>query len=132
MAQTRQTVQKEIIRNAVANMHNHPTAEAVYEAVATRHPRISKATVYRNLNQMAQDGAILRVPVPNGADCFDFNIRKHYHIRCEVCSCIFDAEAPYREELDHLPRQSSGCEITGHSILFYGVCPQCKAAGSQS
>lgn len=131
MAQTRQTVQKEIIRNAVVNMHNHPTAEAVYEAVAARHPRISKATVYRNLNQMAQDGAILRVQVPNGADCFDFNIRKHYHIRCEACGCVFDAEAPYREELDQLPGQSGGFEITGHSILFFGLCPRCKTAGDR-
>ena len=62
--QTRNTIQRQIVLQAVNQMHNHPTADAIYAVIAAQHPTISKATVYRNLNQLAAQGEILRVPVP--------------------------------------------------------------------
>ncbi len=76
--QTRNTVQRQIVLQAVLRMHDHPTADTVYAAVAADHPSISKATVYRNLNQLASQGEIRRVAVPNGADRYDFNLEEHY------------------------------------------------------
>ena len=61
--QTRNTIQRQIVLQAVNQMHNHPTADAIYAVIAAQHPTISKATVYRNLNQLASQGEILRVPI---------------------------------------------------------------------
>ena len=71
----RNTVQRAMTLEAVRRLHAHPTAEEVYRQVAAEHPSVSRATVYRNLNQLAAQGEILRVPVPTGADHFDFNIK---------------------------------------------------------
>ena len=57
--QTRNTIQRQIVLQAVNQMHNHPTADAIYAVIAAQHPTISKATVYRNLNQLAAQGEIL-------------------------------------------------------------------------
>ena len=57
--QTRNTVQRQIVLQAVRSLHDHPTADSVYAVVAAEHPSISKATVYRNLNQLALQGEIL-------------------------------------------------------------------------
>ena len=92
--QTRNTIQRQIVLQAVNQMHNHPTADAIYAVIAAQHPTISKATVYRNLNQLAAQGEILRVPVPTGADHFDFNIKPHYHVRCTKCGGVFDVFMP--------------------------------------
>lgn len=86
--QTRNTIQRQIVLQAVNQIHNHPTADAIYAVIAAQHPTISKATVYRNLNQLAAQGEILRVPVPTGADHFDFNIKPHYHVRCTKCGGV--------------------------------------------
>ena len=56
--QTRNTIQRQIVLQAVNQMHNHPTADAIYAVIAAQHPTISKATVYRNLNQLAAQGEI--------------------------------------------------------------------------
>lgn len=45
--QTRNTIQRQIVLQAVNQMHNHPTADAIYAVIAAQHPTISKATVYR-------------------------------------------------------------------------------------
>lgn len=92
--QTRNTIQRQIVLQAVNQMHNHPTADAIYAVIAAQHPTISKATVYRNLNQLAAQGEILRVPVPTGADHFDFNIKPHYHVRCTKCGGVFELFMP--------------------------------------
>ena len=40
----RNTIQKQLVLEAVAQLHNHPTAEQVYAQVVKAHPTISKAT----------------------------------------------------------------------------------------
>ena len=48
--------QREVIRQIMAGTALHPTADMVYEWVRRETPNISLATVYRNLNCLAQSG----------------------------------------------------------------------------
>ncbi|MEG0830049.1 MAG: transcriptional repressor [Anaerovoracaceae bacterium] len=123
--QKRNTVQKDVILKTVTKLKIHPTAEEIYAEVVCDYPRISKATVYRNLNQMAEAGIILRIQVPNSADCYDYHVDNHYHLKCTKCGRIYDVEIPYMEELDKKFTEKSGCEIDGHSIIFKGRCSKC-------
>lgn len=124
--QTRNTVQRQIVLQAVRSLHDHPTADSVYAVVAAEHPSISKATVYRNLNQLALQGEILRVPVPTGADCFDFNTQEHYHVRCTECGNVYDVFMPPITDLLDRVTDSSDVELTHYDILFEGVCAACR------
>lgn len=108
------------------SLHDHPTADSVYVVVAAEHPSISKATVYRNLNQLALQGEILRVPVPTGADRFDFNTQEHYHVRCTECGNVYDVFMPPITDLLDRVTDSSGVELTHYDILFEGVCAACR------
>lgn len=123
--QTRNTLQKDIILKAVNRLHNHPTAEMIYEEVTREYPRVSKATVYRNLNQMAQQGQILRIQIPNSADRYDFNTSGHYHLKCTGCGQVFDMDIPYMEQLNQLDLSEQGFTIEDHNIIFQGTCQQC-------
>ena len=122
----RNTVQRAMTREAVRRLHAHPTAEEVYRQVAAEHPSISRATVYRNLNQLAAQGEILRVPVPTGADHFDFNIKPHYHVRCTKCGGVFDVFMPPVTDLIDRVEDSSGVELHRYEILFEGICSACR------
>ena len=124
--QTRNTVQRQIVLQAVRSLHDHPTADSVYAVVAAEHPSISKATVYRNLNQLALQGEILRVPVPTGVDRFDFNTQEHYHVRCTECGNVYDVFMPPITDLLDRVTDSSDVELTHYDILFEGVCAACR------
>lgn len=124
--QTRNTIQRQIVLRAVQERCDHPTAETLYEAVASEHPSISKATVYRNLNQLASQGMIRRVPIPNSADRFDFNVEQHYHVRCTVCGAVYDVQMPYLADLVDQVEDASGVEVQRYDILFEGVCADCR------
>lgn len=122
----RNTIQKKIILNTVQNMHNHPTAEDIYEKIGAENPNISKATVYRNLNLMAEQGLIKRVKLSEGPDRYDFNTSKHYHIRCKRCGKTVDAPMDYIEGINDLLRDTCGFDTDEHIIEFIGLCPDCK------
>ena len=122
---TRNTVQRALVLDAVRSMHNHPTSADVYETVRQAHPSISRATVYRNLNVLADQGEVLRVHVAGGADRYDLRSDPHYHLKCTVCGRIFDADLPYMEQLVDEVRHTEGFFITGHDIVFTGICGQC-------
>ncbi|KKP64295.1 MAG: Transcriptional regulator, Fur family [Candidatus Moranbacteria bacterium GW2011_GWF2_34_56] len=71
------TNQKQIILNYLEKNKSHPSAEEVFLNVKKILPRISLATVYRNLEQFAQTGKILEI---NGATKrFDGDISDHQH-----------------------------------------------------
>lgn len=127
----RKTIQREMILRAVRHMHGHPTAEDVYQEVHREYPAISKATVYRNLHQLAQEGEIKPVLLPDSPERFDNKLRKHYHFQCKSCGRIFDVETKDLAGIDDAGLNNSvhrayGFQVDEHDIIFKGICPQCR------
>lgn len=130
---SRNTVQRTIIAGALRELANHPTADEVYEAVHEEHPTIGRATVYRTLGRLADESAIGRVRINNGADRFDHRPFAHYHVRCVRCGRVDDVMIPLlSSEVDEAAARASGYQIDGHSLQFDGVCPACQASEARS
>lgn len=120
----RQTIQKHLILKAIDTLC-HATADEVYETVSQKMPSISKGTVYRNLNQLVQTGQIARVQIPGGADYFDKTITDHTHARCVKCGRIDDVKASDLN-LSNQVNSVNGFQILGYTLLFDGLCPDCR------
>lgn len=126
---TRNTVQRGIIEAELRHLANHPTADEVYTAVHEGHPSISKATVYRTLNMLSEEGAISRVKINNGADHFDHTAFFHYHVRCLGCGKVDDVMIPTLAGIEETASAASGYHVVSHTLQFDGYCPACQAKG---
>lgn len=127
MAQ-RNTVQQKIIAGQLAKLHgSHPTADEVYQSMKDEYPSISRATVYRNLNKMSDNGQALKVRVSSGADHFDDTLRPHYHVACAKCGRVDDVEVDLPSSVtESLSKATApGFTITGYELLFCGLCSAC-------
>lgn len=122
----RKTIQRALTLKAVQTMRNHPTAEEIYEAVSAEHPNISRGTVYRNLNQLSEDGEIREMEVPGGADHFDHRCNDHYHVRCLKCGRVFDVDMDYMPDLAKKIKDTHGFQFEGYDLMFKGICPDCR------
>ncbi len=120
----RNTVQRTLVLETVRSLHCHPTAEEIYSEVVSRCPAISRGTVYRNLNNLADEGEILRVQVANAPDRFDFTTHPHAHFRCKCCGKVFDFTIPHTALPEEL---NQGFTVEDYQLVFCGSCPQCKA-----
>lgn len=127
MKQKRNTVQKGIVFEVFREMHNHPSAGMVYEAVHARYPEISKATVYRILADAALEGDVLRLKLSDADDRYDVTLDKHYHIVCRSCGAVADVVTKVDE--CGLLGATAGCEdffVEGIHVEFSGLCKDCR------
>ena len=126
MSIKRNTNQRKIILDAVKKMHIHQTVEEVYEEIKKTHPNISKATVYRNLHQLSENGDIRQVSMPDDVERYDRRTDRHYHFQCKICGTIYDIDIDYLERIDETVQQKYNFQIDDHDILFKGICQNCK------
>lgn len=122
----RNTIQRQLVYNAVQSSKNHPTADEIYSVIKESYPDISLATVYRNLNLLAQDNEIRKICMPDSADRFDCTVMPHYHIKCTCCNRFEDISTEYQQQLDGAVTQDTGYLVESHDIVFQGLCPECS------
>ncbi|MGN1047429.1 MAG: transcriptional repressor [Eubacteriales bacterium] len=122
----RNTIQRSLVLDAVNKLRCHATADEIYEEIVKEHPNISRATVYRNLNLLSEEGKIRKMEIPGGADRFDHMCHEHCHVRCEKCGRVFDVDMEYITGLEKNIKNDRGFDFTGYDILFRGICPDCK------
>lgn len=122
----RNTIQRTFVLEAVNKLHCHATADEIYNEIAKKHPTISRATVYRNLNLLSEMGEIRRLELLGSADRFDHISSNHCHVKCEVCGRVFDVDMDFVSGLESGIRDAHGFDFTGYDIIFHGICPECK------
>lgn len=122
----RNTIQRNLVLEAIHTMKSHVTAEEVFEFIRKKHPHIGKGTIYRNLGILAEEGEIRRVEIPDGPDRFDFTLKDHYHVRCIRCGEVFDVTMDVLSDLMSKVRGPQGMEFLDYDISFKGICPDCR------
>ena len=124
----RNTVQRSLVLDAVRSMRNHPTSAEVYERVREKHPSISRATVYRNLEALRERGEVTHGLLENGESLYEAarpEEHKHYLI-CKGCNAMVDLPGCPLHALEEIAG-SSGFTVTDHVIQLYGYCKDCQS-----
>lgn len=125
MTNRRNTIQKDLVRNAVYEMKRHVTANEVYEFIKEAYPTIGKGTVYRNLDILIEEGALRKIEVPDGPNRFDFALNNHYHVRCIKCGNVSDVDMDEIPNLLERINNTHGIKFLDYDILFKGICLKC-------
>ena len=118
--------QREIILETLKENVVHPTAEYLYEKVKEKNEKISLATLYRNLNKLAQKGIIKKIEGLETSSHFDNNTHKHYHFICKKCGKVFDVSAEVAPDLIEKTTRFTEFIIESHDVVFSGICKNCN------
>lgn len=102
----------------------HPTADEVYQLAREKNPTISLGTVYRNLNNLAEEGEIKKIPMPDGKCRFDGNTNEHYHAICQGCGRVTDFDFDLSALRENLKSQNM-FDLKGYEFVAYGMCGDC-------
>ena len=89
-------------------------------------PNISLATVYRNLNPLAEAGLIRKVEGLDGSVHFDHNTHNHYHFVCIKCNKVYDVPCEVAPDLNQKVLVKTGLQVISHDITFKGICQHCQ------
>ena len=121
------TPQRRVILEELARLKTHPTADELFVLVRKKIPKISLATVYRNLERLAEAGMIQKLELVGKKRRYDADTERHYHFRCIECGKVFDVSLDDEGALDELADQIEEFEVLERRLEFRGRCPECIA-----
>ena len=119
------TNQRKSILDALRKNPHYMTADELYSQIRGILPRISLATVYRNLEIMAATGVIRKLEMGGQRKCFHHDTGQDDHVICIYCRRV------ERLTLDRSLLQLNGLiedkgyTIKGCQIEVSGICPEC-------
>jgi len=126
----RLTRPRRLILDLVRATDAHPSVAVVYREVRRHLPRVSLATVYRNLRMLAAEG-LLSERVDAAGMRFDGNTDPHDHFTCVACGCIYDVQPLGTRRVPPRTTFRPGFEVHGQRIEFYGRCDTCRRGSTR-
>ena len=118
--------QRDLILKALRENVVHPTADFIYTVLKEKEPNLSLATVYRNLNLLANEGIIRKIEGLDGVAHFDHNTHNHYHFICSKCNKVYDVPYDIAPDLAEKVLAATGMAAESCETTFKGLCCDCK------
>jgi Fur family ferric uptake transcriptional regulator len=128
----RVTHQRQLILDAVCDLGEHVSPEAVYEHVHRSAPTLSRATVYRVLHFLTEQRILAMVQLVDGR--FGYEIagpEPHHHLICRSCDSFHELPHSVLQAFRQAMEAQYNFEIDVGHVSFFGHCTDCRdAAGA--
>lgn len=126
----RTTRQRTAILDALTEADEFRSAQQWHETMARSGDRIGLATVYRNLQAMADAGAVDAVRDQDGEVLYRLchsSGEHHHHLRCRTCGTAVEIEGPAVESWAAKIGAEHGFTDIDHTMELIGTCSACAA-----
>src|ERR1700730_8929080 len=118
------TAPRMAVIGVIASMPGHFTADAL----AARVRGVGRATVFRTLKLLVDEGAVCRVLLEDGRLHYRLSrSAHHHHLVCTSCGAIEDfTTCDVSDIIGELSRRT-GYQIESHWLELYGHCQDCRS-----
>lgn len=124
-AELKTTKKRQILLFLLQKQARPMTAEELHELANNILP-INVSTVYRTLNTLTEKGILIRSVRQDGKAYYALPKKDHSHrLVCDLCGKVIPIETCPLSELEETLQEQTGFRITGHSLEFTGLCPDC-------
>ena len=111
------------------NRASHLSAEEIWRLLSERGDAVSRATIYRALDRLVEQGEVRRYVRGDGeCACYqlaDERCSEHYHFRCTACGRLLHVECAQLDAIAAHVREEHGFLLDGARTVFYGLCVDC-------
>lgn len=118
------THQRLVILDIIEEM-GHADVDTIYDKVYENFPTMSKATVYRNINDLTSNSILQEINLPGKKHQYEIKKTPHVHLLCKKCGEIEDAFVHTEELLTDISKES-GFKIINSFIAVDGICKKCQ------
>lgn len=128
----RNTRQKRLILACLQEQRDqHISADEIIELLKASGLAVGKATVYRVLKQLEEEGVVKRYQIAEGVGaCYQYVGRhsvcnEHYHLLCSGCGAVTHVDSDLIRRFTGEMLQQHQFQIDERKTVFYGVCSRC-------
>jgi len=120
------TAHRKTILEHVNASDTHWDAEELARSLADSGKSIGIATVYRGLAALEGAGLISSIQFGGRKRYERANKQHHDHLLCTACGVVEEFMQPEIETLQAHVAASKDFQMTGHQLLIYGLCSECR------
>ena len=126
----RLTSPRRALADLIGGRRGHFTAEDLLGESRRRRLGVTRATVFRSLEVLAELGLVERLDLPSGEHAFvACEPAHHHHIVCSSCGRSTEVEDHGLEAVAAAMGRESGYRGDAHRLELFGLCPACRSAG---
>jgi Fur family ferric uptake transcriptional regulator len=120
------TSQRALLLDIIRKTDKHLDADELYLMARKKEPRISLATVYRNLKLFQELGLITESGLGDTHSHYEMKSKAHHHhFVCLDCGKIIEFESPLIRQAVAGVQKEKGFSITSVQLKMEGHCPEC-------
>ena len=125
------TKQKVIILDLLQrNQSVHMTVEQMLNILREEQTPVGKATLYRFLDSMIEQGEVQKYSIDNNTSCYQYVGENHkhdtYHLMCNSCGKVTHIDNPNITKMNTKIEKQCEFKIDQSKTVFYGICRECQ------
>ena len=112
----------------VYSSSEHFDADEIYFRLRSEKKRVSRATVYRTLDLLVENGFVSKVNVGQSQVHFENTLaqKHHEHLVCTQCGKIIEFNNKLLEDEQNRICKEYGFLPTKHNLIVFGLCDKCQ------
>ncbi len=125
------TPQRRLLLAILESSQQHLDAESLFTLAKQQDPKISLATVYRNLAAFKKIGLVQEHDLGQDHGHFErVTAKPHFHFTCSRCGIVIELRSKKIVKLTRELCESENLSMDSMNLLIHGLCPACQAGKS--
>lgn len=123
----RVTPERLALFDEIYSQHGHIDAEQLLAALKAHEHKISRATVYRNLELLVECGLVRKHRLGRNRHLYEHvhSGQRHDHLVCRECGRVVEFVSPGIEALQREICRAHDFDLSHHSLQISGLCNRC-------
>ena len=121
------TTQRSLLLDIISQAEGHLDADELYRRARIKEPRISLATVYRNLKLFKELGMVAENNLGETHSHYEMRDKaEHHHLVCLGCGRIIEFNSPFIARAVAKTQRENAFDITSVQLKIEGYCRKCQ------
>ena len=109
------------------------TADEIYLYFMNSGEKIGKATIYRCLDRMVENGEIKKFLSDGGEGAMYQLIDgaggcdRHFHLKCTCCGAVIHMDCEFMDEFERHIMEHHNFRVDNGRTIIYGLCGSCSS-----
>ena len=122
------TPQRTAVLEEIIKDKGHRESEEIYLALKKREQSVSRATVYRTMDILVNNGFARKMNLGDGRDRYESKVNSphHDHLVCMDCGLIVEFMDQQIEDLQDKIAIQYNFQLKRHIHQLFGICKKCQ------